>query len=335
VPLLRQLFEPLGYQVTAEPIALDPHFPDWDDSQYLAIRLAGTLTLREALEHLVVLLPVLDDDKHYWVGTDEVDKLLRRGGQWLGAHPDRDLITRRYLRHDRRLATDALRRLMVDDAADPETDDEASDAAELIAERKVGLHDQRIAAVMSAIAESGAVRVLDVGCGSGKLIAALLKLPQVRQVTGMDVSHRALKAAARRLHLDELSPRARERVELLHGSITYTDRRLREFDAAAVVEVIEHLDPPRLGAFELSLFGNARPTVVVLTTPNAEYNTLFGSLPAGALRHADHRFEWSRAEFSDWAAAVAARHGYQVSVSGVGPEDPALGCPTQLAVFSR
>jgi 3' terminal RNA ribose 2'-O-methyltransferase Hen1 len=334
-PLLRRLFEPLGYQVTAKPIALDPHYPDWGDSQYLSIQLVGTLTLREALEHLVVLLPVLDDDKHYWVGADEVDKLLRRGGQWLGAHPERDLITRRYLRHDRRLATDALRRLMAEDAADPETDDEASDAAELVAERKVGLRDERIGAVVAAIAESGATRVLDVGCGSGNLIAALLKLSQVRQVTGMDVSHRALQAAARRLRLDELSPRARDRVELQHGSVTYTDHRMRDFDAAAVVEVIEHLDPPRLGAFELSLFGNARPTVVVLTTPNAEYNALFESLPAGAFRHADHRFEWTRAEFSGWAAAVASRHGYQVTLSGVGPEDPVLGCPTQLAVFSR
>jgi 3' terminal RNA ribose 2'-O-methyltransferase Hen1 len=334
-PLLRRLFEPLGYQVAAKPIGLDPQFPDWGDSQYLAVRLKGTLTLRSALEHLVVLLPVLDDDKHYWVGTDEVDKLLRRGGQWLASHPDRDLIARRYLRHDRRLATDALRQLMADEVADPETDDAASDAAELAAERKVGLHDQRIAAVVSAIAECGAVRVLDLGCGSGKLTGALLKLGQIQQVTGVDVSHRALQAAARRLHLDQLSPRARARVELLHGSLTYTDHRLRGFDAAAVVEVIEHLDPPRLGAFESSLFGAARPAVVVLTTPNAEYNALFDGLPAGAFRHADHRFEWTRAQFGEWAAAVAARRGYQVAVSGVGPEDPALGCPTQLAVFSQ
>jgi 3' terminal RNA ribose 2'-O-methyltransferase Hen1 len=199
----------------------------------------------------------------------------------------------------------------------------------------VGLHDQRIAAVVSAIAACRAVRVLDLGCGSGKLIGALLKLGQIQQVTGMDVSHRALQAAARRLHLDQLSPRARARVDLLHGSLTYTDHRLRGFDAAAVVEVIEHLDPPRLSAFESSLFAHARPAVVVLTTPNAEYNALFEGLPAGALRHADHRFEWTRAQFSDWSAAVAAQHGYQVTLSGVGPDDPALGCPTQLAVFSR
>ena len=333
--LLQQMFGPLGYDITAKPIALDECFPEWGESKYLAVTLAGTLTVREALEHLYVLLPVLDDDKHYWVGPDEVDKLLRRGGEWLAAHPDRDLIMGRYLRHDRRLTTDALRRLTADEAADPDVDDAASDAAEEAAELKVGLHEQRIAAVVAALAESGATRVLDLGCGSGKLIAVLLGLGQIRQVTGMDVSHHALEGAARRLHLDQLSPRARARVELLHGSLTYTDDRLRDFDAAAVVEVIEHLDPPRLGAFESSLFGFARPPLVVVTTPNVEYNVLFDGLPPGAFRHGDHRFEWTRAQFGDWAAAVAARHGYEVTVAGVGPEDATAGCPSQLAVFRR
>jgi 3' terminal RNA ribose 2'-O-methyltransferase Hen1 len=335
VELLQRVFGPLGYDIAAEPIALDKNFPEWGESPYLSVRLTGLLTVREALEHLFVLLPVLDDDKHYWVGSDEVDKLLRRGGEWLAVHPDRDLITRRYLRHDRRLTTDALRRLTADEAADPDSDDAASDAAEEAAERKVGLHEQRIAAVVAAIAASGAERVLDLGCGSGKLMGPLLKLGQIQQVTGLDVSHRALEAAARSLRLDQLSPRARARVELLHGSLTYTDERLRGFDAAAVVEVIEHIDPARLDAFELSLFGFARPGMVVMTTPNAEYNVLFDGLPAGTFRHADHRFEWTRAQFGDWAAAVAARHGYEVSLAGVGPEDAAAGCPSQLAVFRR
>lgn len=334
-PLLRRLFEPLGYHVTARPIALDPGFPDWGDSRYLDVTLAGTVTIRDALEQLFVLLPVLDDDKHYWVGADEVDKLLRRGGQWLAGHPDRDLIVSRYLRHDRHLTSDALRQLLADEGTDPASADEAGDAAEEAAERKVGLHDQRIAAVVSVIAGSGASRVLDLGCGSGKLMAALLRLSEVRQVTGMDVSSHALQAAARRLHLDELSPRARDRISLLQGSLTYTDHRLRDFDAAAVVEVLEHLDPPRLDAFEHALFADARPQLVVMTTPNVEYNVLFDSLPAGKLRHSDHRFEWTRAQLGDWAAGVAGRHGYEVSLSGIGPPDEALGCPTQLAVFRR
>jgi 3' terminal RNA ribose 2'-O-methyltransferase Hen1 len=347
-PVLRRLFEPLRYDVAARPIPLDVHFPDWGDSSYLAVTLTGTLTVRDALEHLFVLLPVLDDDKHYFVGADEVAKLLRRGGRWLAAHPDRELISRRYLRHDRQLTRAALARLVADDGTDPDRADEENDTAEQVAERAAGLsgslgarppeltlQQQRIAAVAAAVAGAGAQRVADLGCGSGKLIAELLRLTQIRQVTGLDASHRALEAASRRLHLDQLAPRARERVELLHGSLTYADPRLRGFDAAALVEVVEHIDPARLGAFERALFGYARPGTVILTTPNAEYNALFDSLPAGRFRHADHRFEWTRAQLRDWADGVARRFGYRVTLSGIGPGHAAFGCPTQLAVFSQ
>jgi 3' terminal RNA ribose 2'-O-methyltransferase Hen1 len=332
--VVRRLFEPLGYEVRARPLPLDTTFPDWGDSDYLAVTLAATITVADALSHLYVLLPVLDDDKHYYVGADEVDKLLRRAGQWLAGHPERDLIARRYLRHDRQLTSAALARLLDDEAGDA-ADAEAADAAEHAAEQRVGLQEQRIAAVVALIADAGARRVLDLGCGSGKLMAELLKVGHVQQVTGLDVSHRALAGAARRLHLDQLSPRARERVELLHGSLTYTDSRLAGFDAAAIVEVIEHLDPLRLGAFEQTVFGHARPGLVALTTPNAEYNELFGTLPAGRFRHADHRFEWSRRQLREWAESVAGRHGYRLEITGIGPPDGVLGCPTQLAVFRR
>ena len=334
-PLLRRLFEPLGYDVQAEPIPLDSHFPEWGDSPYLSVTLTVQARLRDVLEQIFVLLPVLDDDKHYWAGSDEVDKLLRRGGKWLAEHPEQQLIALRYLRHDRRLTRDALARLVEDEADDPDRSDAESDAQEESAERKVGLHEQRLAAVTAAISQSGARTVLDLGCGSGKLIAELLKVRGLQRVVGLDVSHRALQIAARRLHLETMSPRERARVELLHGSLTYRDARLRGFDAAAVVEVIEHLDPPRLAAFERCLLGDARPGMIVMTTPNAEYNTLFDGLPAGALRHRDHRFEWTRQEFAGWASAAAAAHGYHVLLSGVGPADAALGCPTQLAVFTR
>ena len=334
-PLLRRLFEPLGYSVTARALPLDPEFPAWGDSDYLAVTLAGTARLADVLQHVSVLLPVLDDDKHYYVGGDEVTKLLRRGGQWLAAHPERELIARRYLRHDRRLTRDALAALVADEGGDPDRADAEQDAAEEAADTRIGLHDQRIAAVTEVVAASGARRVLDLGCGSGKLMTALLGLPQLEQVTGLDVSHRALQVAARRLHLDRLSPRERARVDLLNGSLTYRDGRLAGFDAAVLMEVVEHIDPPRLGALERSVFGWARPGTVVVTTPNAEYNELFPGLAAGATRHRDHRFEWTRAEFTDWAAGVAARHGYQVAVSGIGAEDQRLGRPTQLAVFTR
>jgi 3' terminal RNA ribose 2'-O-methyltransferase Hen1 len=333
--LARRLFEPLGYGLEATPLPLDPKFPDWGDSQYLAMRLTATLRLRDVLGHLFVLLPVLDDDKHYWVSADEVDKLLRRGGEWLAAHPDRELITRRYLRHDQRLTRDALARLFADEAGDPDRADQQADAAEESVEQAISLQAQRLSAVLDVIRAAGARSVLDLGCGAGRLLEVLLAEQGLQRIIGLDVSYRALQGAARRIHLDTMAPRQRSRIELLQGSLTYTDSRLRGFDAAAVVEVIEHLDPPRLGAFERAVFGHAQPGTVILTTPNAEYNVLFDGLPAGTMRHGDHRFEWTREQFARWSAGVAVRNGYQAELSGIGPADPSLGSPSQLAVFRR
>ena len=295
--VLRRLFEPLGYEVEARAIPLDVTFPTWGDSRYLAVQLRGTKKVKDLLEHLYVLLPVLDDDKHYWVGAEEVEKLLRRGGEWLSAHPERDLIANRYLRHDRHLTGEAMARLMEDAPVDPDEVTEVGDAEEEAVERPLSLNEQRSAAVTGAITEAGARRVLDLGCGQGKLISSLLKLPSIDRVFGVDVSHRSLEIAARRLHLDSMAPRQRERIELIQGSLTYRDRRLEGFDAAAIVEVIEHLDPSRLGSFERVVFAHARPTTVIVTTPNVEFNVRFETLPAESLRHRDHRFEWNRAQF--------------------------------------
>jgi len=333
--VLRGLFEPLGYEVAAEAVTLDAKFPEWGDSRYLDVRLRTTARLSDVLGQLYVLLPVLDDDKHYWVGSDEVEKLLHRGGDWLAAHPERELIARRYLRHDRRLTRDALARLADEDEEDPDRSREERDAEEREIEQPLRLHDERIAAVVGAIRDSGASRVLDLGCGSGKLVQALLEETGSEQVVGMDVSVRALEQAARRLHLDTMAPRQRQRVELLQGSLTYRDARLEGFDAAAVVEVIEHLDASRLDAFSQAIFGRARPRTVVLTTPNVEYNPLFETLAAAGFRNRDHRFEWTRAEFADWSSAVAGRYDYEVELGGVGANDPVAGQPTQMAVFRR
>ena len=333
--LIRKLFEPLGYTVSTARLPLDEKFSEWGESQYYRVELAATLPLRLLLSHLYVLVPVLDDDKHYWVGDDEVDKLMRRGEGWLATHSERETITRRYLKHQRGLVSDALARLADED--DPAPDDTAATRAleEAVIEQTISLNEQRLGAVLSALKASGAARVLDLGCGEGRLLQLLLKEKQFTEITGMDVSHRALEIARDRLHLDRLPPIQKERIRLLRGSLIYRDQRLAGYDAAAIVEVIEHLDPPRLAAFERVLFGHARPATIVITTPNSEYNVKWPALPAGKFRHRDHRFEWTRAEFQSWAAATAARAGYTARFVPVGPEDHSLGPPTQMAVFTR
>lgn len=331
--LLRRLFEPLGYLVTVEGHALDDHFPEWGQSPYYTVTLERTCALSELLTHLYVLIPVLDDDKHYWVGDEEVEKLLRHGEGWLAAHPKRALIVRRYLKHQRSLERTTLDRLTEEESPNPDETKESRDTEEAEVEKPIRLNEARIGAVVAALRSSGARRVLDLGCGEGQLVRALLADRSFEEIAGMDVSHAALERASTRLHLDRMPQVQRKRIKLLHGSLMYRDRRLEGYDAAAIVEVIEHLDSPRLAAFERTVFEFARPGTVVMTTPNAEYNAKWESLPSGKFRHRDHRFEWSRAQFQEWAGEIAGRFGYEVRFLPVGPEDTELGSPTQMAVF--
>jgi SAM-dependent methyltransferase len=380
--LAGRLFGPLGWAVQADTAPLDPAFPDWGPSPYVDLRLSGRMRLADALNHLYVLLPVLDGGKHYWVSTEEVDKLVRAAGGWLAAHPERDLIIDRYLAHRRELGAAALARLAEADDADPAELDNSLEGPRVLAVdgplpvavpegggrvrtgpdpvepggtrggapvpagpesvpvaegggRALPLAGQRRRAVLEAVLASGARRVGDLGCGDGALLRDLLAHRSVEHVLGVDVSVRALQAAARGLRLDRMSEPERARVELFQSSLTYRDDRLAGLDAAVLVEVVEHVEPDRLGALERVVFAHAAPGTVLVTTPNAEYNVRFAALPAGALRHRDHRFEWTRAQFRDWAGRVAAGHGYRVRFAPVGPVDPEVGPPTQLAVFER
>lgn len=331
---LRKLFEPLGYQVTLEGYQLDEKFPEWGASPYYTVELAGQVRLRDLLTHLYVLIPVLDDEKHYWVGEDEIEKLLKFGAGWLAAHPEREAITNRYLKRQRHLTTAALARL-AEGTPDDDVAEEVHDLEETLVEEKISLNRQRLGSVMSVLKASGAKRILDLGCGEGRLLRLLLEDRSFTEIVGVDVSYRVLEKAKERLHMDRMPERQKERIKLVHGSLTYKDARLSGYDAAAVVEVIEHLDPPRLAAFERVLFEFARPGVVVMTTPNREYNSMWESLPAGRFRHRDHRFEWSRAEFQGWATGVAEKFGYSVRFLPVGPEDAVVGSPTQMAAFEQ
>ncbi len=332
---LRKFFSPLGYSLSAQRLALDENFPEWGESPYYRVELTATLPLHLLLSHLYVLIPVLDNDKHYWVGDDEVEKLIRHGEGWLGSHPEREAITRRYLKHQRSLVDEALSQLVDESEPDPDATAEAHALEEEVVERTISLNEQRLGSVLAILKAGATSRVLDLGCGEGRLLQALMKEKQFTEIVGMDVSHRALEIASNRLHYDRLPPLQKARLRLLHGSLIYRDQRLAGFDAAAVVEVIEHLDAPRLAAFERVLFECAKPTKVVITTPNCEYNVKWETLPAGKFRHRDHRFEWTRAEFRAWANGVAARFGYTARFLPVGPEDAAVGSPTQMGVFER
>ncbi|MGW7452372.1 3' terminal RNA ribose 2'-O-methyltransferase Hen1 [Streptomyces sp. NPDC054787] len=342
--LVHRLFDPLGWDlVRAEAVPLDEQFPEWGDSRYVRLVLEGTLRLADALRQLYVLLPVLDDSKHYWIAPDEVDKLLRAGDGWLATHPENGLISSRYLARHKRLTQDAVERLELvrlaeADGSEVEELDNAvagPGEGEEPAERTVPLAVQRRDAILTALRAAGAARVLDLGCGQGQLVQALLKDVAFTEIVGMDVSVRALQVAARRLRLERLGERQAARVTLLQGSLAYTDKRLAGYDAAVLSEVVEHLDPERLPALEYAVFGSARPRTVLVTTPNVEYNVRWQTLPAGHVRHGDHRFEWTREEFRAWAGAVARRHGYRVEYVPVGDDDPEVGPPTQMAVFTQ
>ncbi|MFT4082024.1 MAG: 3' terminal RNA ribose 2'-O-methyltransferase Hen1 [Nocardioides sp.] len=364
-----RLFAPLGWLVDAQPIPLDEAVRltagagdgagdgdgdgDGDDgrrsSRYVRLRLSGRARLADALNQLYVLLPVLDESKHYWQGPDEVDKLLRSGEGWLGTHPERELVAGRYLQRRDELTRVALARLVeADGSTDGSTEEIAAETGQdsiedtgtsgedpgTVAAPRVALAELRRRAVLDVLTELGATSVIDLGCGSGQLLRSLAPVSALTRLAGCDVSTRALRAAARRLRLDEeASERRTDRMSLFQAALTYQDERFAGYDAAVLMEVIEHVDAERLGALERVVFGAARPTAVLVTTPNSDYNVVYQGLEG--MRHHDHRFEFSRAEFARWTQRVAATYGYRVAVRGIGEPDERFGTPTQMAVFTR
>jgi 3' terminal RNA ribose 2'-O-methyltransferase Hen1 len=324
------LFSPLGYEVTVTPL---PEPDGTISKSYVSLMLSAHTTVQKLLTHLYVLIPVLDGSKHYWVGDEEVEKLFRFGESWLPTHPDRELITRRYLKRAPDLARAAVARLVelddsVDDAS-PETRVEREEALE----RPLRLQERRLAAVAGVIRDAGVKSVADIGCGEGDLLAELARDARLLRLVGVDVSFRELERAKERLSRTNMQISSRERIELFQSSVLYWDERLRGVEAITLLEVIEHVDEGRLGSLERIVFGEIKPKIAVITTPNREYNASFTRLRAGAMRHPDHRFEWNRAQFTAWGERVARGNGYTVRFAPIGDVDPVLGAPTQMAVF--
>lgn len=331
--LIRKLFEPLGWDVEARLLPLDETFESWGPSRLASLTLRGSMRVADALAHLYVLLPALDGKKHYWIGEEEIDKLMRRGGEWLAAHPEKELISRRYLRFSS-LTREAMTRLD-DGSVMTEQRDQRNDAGEHGLEQSISLNDQRLASVISAISAAGGGRVGDLGCGEGRLLERLATESTVDSLLGVDVSLQALDRAEARLRLEDMSERRREKITLIQGALTYADERLRGLDIATLIEVIEHVDAERLDVLARVVFGEACPTSVIVTTPNIEYNVHFEQLPEGEFRHGDHRFEWTREEFTAWAEDICSAYGYSVEFTPIGPVDDVTGPPTQMAVFTK
>lgn len=331
--LIRKFFEPLGYRTSIEQNILDGNFLEWGMSKHFSVKISQQIRLCDLLNHLYVLIPALDNDKHYYVSQDEVDKLLARGENWLSSHPAKDQIVSRYLINLKSLSRQASSQLMQDIEAEKE-EVLAPEPTE-IRERKASLHQQRLDLALEKLKASNASSVVDMGCGEGKLLRMLIKQRQFTKIAGMDISYGELSKAKQRLHWDDMAPLQKERIQLFQGSLTYRDERLSGFDAAALVEVIEHLDEDRLQAFVRVVFEFARPATVVLSTPNIEYNALFENMVEGTLRHDDHRFEWTREQFEDWAANVCRSHNYEVEFFSVGEVHEEVGPPSQMGVFKR
>jgi 3' terminal RNA ribose 2'-O-methyltransferase Hen1 len=326
--VLRKLFEPLGYTLNLQQHLLDTKFTEWGNSPYFTVELSHKITLQTLLSHLYVLIPVLDTDKHYWVGDEEVEKLLRHGEGWLKEHPEQKLIASRYLKYQGKLICDALSQLETDNLAL----DNISEQQETTLEKPISLNQQRLEVVVNTLKDIGAKRIIDLGCGEGKLINKLLLDKQFTEIVGVDVDYRSLEIARKKLKVD-LIILEQQRIKFLHGSLTYKDKRLSGYDAATVIEVIEHLDEFRLATFAQILFQFTRPKTIIITTPNQEYNVKFPSLPTGKFRHPDHRFEWTRNEFKTWCDRAAEEYNYQVQFYSIGTEDNLVGAPTQMAVF--
>lgn len=333
--LLKDLFEPLGYEVIIQEHLLDEKHPEWGNAQHYTVTIKKRCYLKDLLSHIYVLIPVLDNEKHYWVSKAEIDKLLSYGEGWLRDHPKKEFITSRYLKRQRILTSEALGRLLGENEEKIDELESRHASEEEKIEEKLTLHKQRMHDVITVLKAHQVRRVADLGCGEGILLKQVLADHSFDYILGVDVSYRALERAKLKLNIDRLPPTQQKRVELVHGSLNYTDRRIIGFDAITMIEVIEHLDPSRLSTLEYVVFGFALPKVVVITTPNSEYNVNFESLPFGSFRHKDHRFEWTRAEFQSWADKIAKQYGYSVVFQPIGPVDEKVGAPTQMGIFTK
>lgn len=318
--MIESLFSELGWSVEIESHNLDvPGVSEDDDRPLHVFTLKGEATVSDALTQLYVLLPVLDPSRHYFYDESEARKLFEKGGDWLKGHSSRDLIISRYLSKSKELRGYA-RQLFGNFQEKKDLDELIAETEELMRDwddpDDTSPHQQRHSQIIRDVVSWGARSVIDLGCGEGRLLERLVRIAPDMRVVGIEPSAREIERARKRLSNNpgkNLDPR----VEFVHGSAMYGDERFKDFDAAILSEVIEHVDEDRLSLLARSVFGIMAPRRVVITTPNGDYNRVFGLRP-GEFRHADHRFEWTLAECQAWVVGVTAAYPYEAEITPVG-----------------
>ncbi|MFJ7684675.1 3' terminal RNA ribose 2'-O-methyltransferase Hen1 [Peribacillus butanolivorans] len=314
---LKDLFEPIGYEVMITRPEIEYSFQIKDKSSARSISLKGMKTLQEGLRHLFVLIPVIDNYKHYYIDEKEIEKLERYGDGWLKDHPMRDYIYRQSLRFKEVYSIVENRK--------PEEKKEEK-------ENKVRLNDLRYEKIVDTVSQMNPRSIVDFGSGEGKLSVRLGFVEGVKEILAVEPSQTAaIKALGR---FEKVKNKEKFVVpETLWGSLFYYDERLKNKDVIILCEVIEHIDEYRLPKVLDTILHDYQPNALIITTPNHEYNEVYDM--EDVLRHNDHRFEWTRAEFRQWCTERNHRDIYSLKFEGIGEEHDTYGYPTQMVVFER
>lgn len=318
--MIETLFSELDWSVEIESHNLDvPGVSEEDDRPLHVFTLKGEATVSDALSQLYVLLPVLDPSRHYFYDESEARKLFDKGGEWLKGHSSRDLIISRYLSKSKELREYA-RQLFGNFQEKKDLEELISETEEMMRDWEDpddnSPHRQRHNRIVADVAIWNARKVIDLGCGEGRLLERLVRIAPDMRVVGIEPSAREIERARKKLS-NNPGKNVDPRVEFVHGSAMYGDERFKGFDVAVLSEVIEHVDEDRLSILARSVFGTMAPRRVIITTPNGDYNKVFGFAP-GEFRHADHRFEWTLAECRAWVNGVTSAYPYDAEISPVG-----------------
>ena len=312
-----RIFKPLGYAIAFDNISSD--FPR-EKLIVGNLRLKGKTNLKDLLSQLYILIPVFDRYLHFWIDEPQLQRFIRLTAGWLESHPEKRFILTEYFWP----AADFKSRVLERFNAIPGLSSN---------EKAQPLKIQRHEAIEATLAIHGAKTIIDLGCGEGSLIFYLLEQKKYAKIAGTDISAKNIESAKKRIA--GRPSRACREDDLFVSSLTYPDKRLRGYDAAVLSEVIEHFEINRMNTVMKNILGAAKPQIFIMTTPNRAYNNQFSGLADGAMRHPDHRYEFTEEEFTNFCRKNASAFGYEVELEPIGEISPEFGAPTLMGVFKK